>query len=392
MVSATLQSLINKGLFDRIPPTFSTFFFEQIKEWDTLFPAEQRYFERLFTLIDRLPDNDWAELFQPLVEVEKRMGVNPKTWPRRTFSLDQVDFLNRNPHYGDWRKTIAGIFARLDPVLEEQVRRQGRPRAVFVLSPGDLPVGPDRLWTRLKGRRVALDAPLDAREHIAPLFTMGEPRPYDRWIVQTQAVMQDCPGSVVLDYEALNGYRRRLMSEVRRVVETEKIQGPRELGAQLKKLKILASEGALAKDPVLAEFTRAVLLAGNGTLLINNTFVEWATIQAVRRARPSLVAVNFGIRNKLKPFSSLLIYTDQETANPIPSQMDTLGSYVDLEIFYQYVWQEFEKYAEYQRNTVYVFGAQGMDETLVIAPPDFEARPAISPAALMAAVREWLHL
>lgn len=392
MVSGILQSLIDKGLFDRIPPTFSTFFFEQIRDWETLFPAEQRYFERLFTLIDRLPDDDWNELFQPLTEVEKRMGVNPKSWPRRSFSLDQVDFLNRNSHYAEWRKTVSGIFARIDPVLEEQIRRQGRPRAVFVLSPGDLPVGPDRLWTRLQGRRVALDSPLDAREHIAPLFAVGEARPYDRWIVQTNAVMEDCPGAVVLDYEALEGYRRRLMAEVRRVVETEKIQGPRELGAQLKKLKILAGEGALAKDPVLAEFTRAVLLAGNGTLLINNTFVEWATIQAVRRARPSLVAVNFGIRNKMKPFSSLLIYTDPDTSNPIPSQMDTLGSYVDLEVFYQYIWQEFEKYAEYQRNTVFVFGAEGMDEALIIAPQDFEISTETNPAKLVSGVREWLQL
>ena len=30
---------------------------------------------------------------------------------------------------------------------------------------------------------------------------------------------------------------------------------------------------------------RSVLLSGNGTLLINNTFVEWATVQAVRRAK-----------------------------------------------------------------------------------------------------------
>jgi hypothetical protein len=392
MVSATLQALIDKGLFERIPPTFSTFFFEQIKDWDTLFPAEQLYFERLFSLIDRLPGDDWNELFQPLTEIEKRMGVNPKTWPRRKFSLEQVDFLNRNAHYPEWRGTIARIFARIDPVLEEQLRRQGRPRAVFVISPGDLPVGPDRLWTRLQGRRVTLDAPWDARKHVAPLLAAGEAKPYDRWIVQANGVMPALAGVVTLDYEALDPYRRRLMSEVRRVVETEKIQGPRELGAQLKKLKILASEGALAKDPVLAEFTRAVLLAGNGTLLINNTFVEWATIQAVRRARPSLVAVNFGVRNKLKPFSSLLIYADQEASSPIPTQMDTLGSYVDLEIFYLYIWQEFEKYAEYQRNTVHVFAAEGMEEALVIAPPDFELPPQTSPAGLTASVRDWLHL
>jgi hypothetical protein len=158
-------------------------------------------------------------------------------------------------------------------------------------------------------------------------------------------------------------------------------------------MKILASEGDLARDPILAEFARAVLLSGNGTLLINNTFVEWATVQGVRRARPSVVVVGFGIRNKVKPFSSLLIYADQEATNPIPSQMDTLGSYVDLEVFYQYIWQEFEKYAEYRKNTAYLFVEEGAEEMLAIAPSDFPLLTAASPLKLTAvfqSLRDWL--
>jgi hypothetical protein len=155
-------------------------------------------------------------------------------------------------------------------------------------------------------------------------------------------------------------------------------------------MKLRPGEGAVAKDPALAEFTRAVLLAGNGTLLINNTFVEWATVQAVRRARPSLVVAAFGIRNKMKPFSSLLIYADPEKTNPIPTQIDTLGTYVDLELFYLYVWQEFEKYAEYQNNTVHIFAAAGMDEILVIAPKDFAPPNPLDPAQLAQVGRDWL--
>jgi len=158
-------------------------------------------------------------------------------------------------------------------------------------------------------------------------------------------------------------------------------------------MKILASEGDVAKDPILAEFARAILLSGNGTLLINNTFVEWATLQAVRRARPSVALVGFGIRNKVKPFSSLLIYADQESSNPIPSQMDTLGTYVDLEVFYQYIWQECEKYAEYRTNTAYLFVGDGMEEMLAIAPADFPLLTAAGPFTLPAVFRhlkDWL--
>ena len=138
-----------------------------------------------------------------------------------------------------------------------------------------------------------------------------------------------------------------------------------------------------------------MLLNGNGTLLINNTFVEWAGIQAARRARPSVMVLSFGVRNKLKPFSSLLIHADQEAANPIPTQMDSLGTYVDLEIFYQYLWQEFEKYAEYRKNTAYLFVGEGMDELFCIAPPDFpllSAKAPVKPALVVIAMKEWLNL
>ena len=120
-----------------------------------------------------------------------------------------------------------------------------------------------------------------------------------------------------MSYARLAAYRAQLMQEVNRLVRAEQIRGPRQLGAKLKNLKLMAPQGEVGADPVLSEFVRTVLLAGNGTLLINNTFAEWATLQAVRRARPSLTLISLGIRNKVKPFSSLLIYSDQETASPV---------------------------------------------------------------------------
>jgi hypothetical protein len=410
--SPTLQRLIADGLFDRLPVTFSAFFFDQIKDWDLLFPAERSYFERLFSLLARSDRAAVNQLFEPLRQLEQKMGVTDKSWPKGQFSLDQVDFLNRSPHYAEWRTVISGIFVRLDPILDEEVATNGRPRLAIVISPGEIPVGPDRLWLRIAqhGRRIRLTPPEDISNYVPVLLT-GQPREkgapsiasdyvrsrasssYDCWTVEAESEMTHLAAGVQFSYAALEKYRSRLMTEVGQIVEKESIRGPRQLGARLKQMKLLESESSNAKDPILAEFGRAVLLTGNGTLLINNTFVEWATVQAVRRARPSLAVVSFGIRNKMKPFSSLLIYTDQEQASPIPTQMDTLGTYVDLEIFYQYIWQEFEKYPEYRRNTMYLFAGVGLDELLLIAPPDCallnEPQP-VTLARVNAIAREWL--
>ena len=417
-VSPKLQAIVDKGLLDTLPVSFSAFCFDQMKEWELLFPAERGYYERLFTLLDRSDVQSVERLFTPIREIERKMGVNEKTWPKGQFTLEQVDFLNRNPYYPEWRSAVSLIFAQLDPLLDAEVARAGHSRLVIVIAPQQLPVGADRMWTRFqgKGKRVAIEAPDDAGEYV-PLLLTGQERakaapsvadlfvsgkkggPYTSWIIEAGGGLSrlgaGSTSAVKYSYESLQQYRQRLMREVQKVIDAQEIPGPRQLSARLKQMKILANEGDLARDPILAEFARATLLSGNGTLLINNTFVEWASVQAVRRAKPSVAIIGFGIRNKVKPFSSLLIYADQDAISPIPSQMDTLGSYVDLEVFYQYIWQEFEKYAEYRNNTAYLFVGEGMDEMLAIAPPDFPLLASGTPVKLPAVfqnLKDWLSV
>jgi hypothetical protein len=415
--SPAIEKLIEEGLFDRLPVTFSTFFYDQILDWDLLFPAEKSYYERFFGLLAKLPTADLDRLFADVRAAERQMGVTDAVWPKRTFTLQQVDFLNRSPHYPIWRKAVSGVFAEIDPRLDAEMARHGRPRVVVVLSPSEIPAGPDRLWTRVRnhGRRIPLEAPSDGADYV-PLLLTGKPRtaaapsiadlfagangsaPYGAWCVEagdSLSGFSSHPGVVRLSYHHLADYRARLQKQVQQVVEEERVRGPQQLGARLKQMKIRPGEGELGSDAVLGEFARAILLSGNGTLLINNTFVEWASVQAVRRARPTLTLISYGIRNKVKPFSSLLIYADQETATPIPTQADVLGSYVDLEIFHQYIWQEFMKYAEYRGNTAFLFVADGTDEMLAIAPADFPLLSTQQPQrldAVFGAMKDWLAL
>lgn len=393
--------------FPHVPVTFAAFFNEQLRGWDTLFPAEQSYFERLGAYLESMPPAKFAAL----TELETRMGVNPRNWPRGRFTLEQVDFLNRNPLYPEWRRNITTLFDEINPALDAALVAKGQPRLIIILGPADLPVGPDRMWTRLtgKGRRVALNVP-DDLSHYIPLLLTGQPKPdpkrslpalcqaargpYSSWTVETATTILDCSQDAThLSYDKLEPYRQRLMEEVQKIAEKGEVRGPRQLGEKLKTLHPRSSEST--KDPVLGEFLRATLLAGNGTLLVNNTFVEWASVTAIRRAKPSLLISAFGIRNKVKPFSSLLIFTDQDKATAIPTQADMLGSYVDLEILYQYVYQEAGKYAEYRNNTAYLFIAEGMDEMQLIAPPDFPLATTTDRLPLDAIYRasaQWLGL
>lgn len=418
--SPVIRQLIEEGLFNRLPRTFATVYFDRIKNWSVLFPAERDYFERLAALLNSMPRETFEQLFFQLRAVETKMGITARNWDIEKFTLKQVDFLQRSPFYQQWRREVANVFSYLDPILQRQVATQGHPRLVLIISPLELPFGPDRMWQRVRkrGKIIPLHVPsnLDLEDYL-PLILTGAPakerKPtlpqiyatkkatsrYDAWLIEADNQIYQLTSEghawTRLSYVELKNYRDRLMESVNEILTRKKIPGPQQLAAELKKLHVHPSESEFASDPILAEFLRAVLLTGNGTLLVNNTFVEWATIQAVRRAKPSVAIVSFGIRNKIKPFSSLLIYTDQDKANPIPTQMDTLGTYIDLEVFYQYLWQEFEKYAEYQLNTAYLFIGQGLDAMLAICPPDFPLASTTGPIELTdiyQAARQWLQI
>ncbi len=394
--SPAIQSLIDDGLFERLPATFSVYSLDRIKDWDRLFPAEQGYFERLFGLLARSTEESVDEVFSPLRAVEAKMGVGGRMWRGQKFTLEHVDFLQRNRHLKEWRDAVAGVFARVDPLLDIEVERSGTPRLVVVVSPSELPMGPDRMWMRVRDRGRLIPLGLGEDESLGdylPRLLTGAPRASQRpsvadlyaqqraqhftqtWIVEADdpilRLAQSFEGWVGLSYERLEELRRVLMREVNDMVTSDKIPGPRQLGERLQKMNPDALRRAAGRNSVMQDFLHSVLLNGNGTLLINNTFVEWTSLQAIRRARPGVLLCSFGIRNKVKPFSSLLIYSDQEETSPIPTQSDMLGSYVDLEVFYQYIWQECTKYAEYRRNTAYLFVGVGMDALFAIGPPDF---------------------
>ena len=418
--SPAIQQLVEDGLFDRLPKTFAVYSLDRIGDWNKLFPAEQRYFERLFGLLARSSDQAVEELFAPLREAELKMNIEGGIWDTKDFTLEHVDFLQRSKHLKEWRESVAGVFARIDPLLDAEIARSGTPRLMVVVSPSELPMGPDRMWARIRarGRLVPLqinqDAPLG--DYLAQLLS-GAPRakrspslfdlygsqrardPFDTWVVEAGdpilRLAQSFDGWVGLSYERLADLRRVLMSEVNQLVTEDKIPGPRQLGERLQKMNPGALRRAAGRDPVMQDFLHSVLLNGNGTLLINNTFVEWACLQAIRRARPALLLASFGVRNKVKPFSSLLIYSDQEETSPIPTQADMLGSYVDLEMYYQYIWQECGKYAEYRRNTGYIFVGVGLDALFAIGPPDFPLLLSDTPRRLedvFHACADWLRL
>ena len=168
----------------------------------------------------------------------------------------------------------------------------------------------------------------------------GSPR-IDAWIVEAGDALQSCcdsrassaPGSAhtALSYARLRDYRDELTRSLYKKVLAA--SGPQELAAYVREPGRIRRNRVRScdTDEVLRAFVRDVFLGGNGTLLVNNTFVEWSAVQALKRAQPRLLVARFGVRDKMKPFSSLLLFSSPRATDQVPILEDPFGSFVDVE-------------------------------------------------------------
>jgi hypothetical protein len=145
------------------------------------------------------------------------------------------------------------------------------------------------------------------------------------------------------------------------------VESPQAFAAYARSLKIAPDPAALLYSAdILQAFVRDVFLTGNGTLFVNNTFVEWAAVQALRRAQPRMLVTRFGVRHKFRPFSSMLLFSQPRASDQSPLVEDPAGSFVDVEQLAYYVWLNAEKGPAYRNRTLYLFLAEGVDELLAI--------------------------
>src|SRR5262249_46745746 len=158
-----------------------------------------------------------------------------------------------------------------------------------------------------------------------------------------------------LSYDRLRGYRDELTRTLNRKIQSG-VESPQAFAAYARSLQIVPPAGALFDSAgVLTAFVRDVLLTGNGTLVMDNTVVAWAALEAPRRAQPRIVIARFGVRDKLKPFSSMVMFAQPRASDHIPMAQDPIGSFVDVEQLSYYVWLNAEKNPAYRKKTLYLF-------------------------------------
>ena len=411
-LTENLQDALSKGLLKRLPLTFLPFINQQLNQWDYLFPNERQSVERLLLYVASLTPEQSAGLFRDVVELEEKMGV--RGWQ---FSTTEQTILNSSqlassPYFQDWRRAVQAVFDAADAHALKSNGATVKPgnRLVLLDIPQPLPVDAASVWRRWQGigRPVKLDLGLSGENSSAlERLLSGLPNaaggrsgglldaarsrqgasPADVWVVDAGRTLVDSvvgreasgtTGTILLSYARLDRFRESFSHEMN--IMHKDLADADAVFDRLRKVEVAPwCPPEVAADPAVREFLRSLYLTGNGAVIFGNSFVEWAASEAFRRARPSFMAAQFGVRSKPKPFTGVAVFDNPDQVNPLPAVDDLPGSAVDAQMLALYVWLAASRYEEYQRSTVCVCVAESLSQAYVVAPPEFtlwkEAEP-----------------
>jgi hypothetical protein len=392
---------VSQTLLERLPRTFVPALNEQMRRWDLLFPAERRTIGAQMDWLERLSDGDFRALFQPVVSIEKQMGLPASTLNAGGLSIVDTGILVRSPYYRQWRAATENIFGTIDAGVKSEGRLKPHNRLVVCVMPGGVPhSGP--LWPRLEkqGKWLPLNAPFSS---VLPMLfqAVAERRggpdlePVERtWAFEYGSQFQ-APGAgeraVTLSFDELGPVRREFLVRLNAI--DRNLQSVDKTYDNLRRLEL---PGGLEDrfGAQVSEFVRTLFLSGNGALLFGNSFVQWSASEAMRRAAPQAVFCRFGIRPKLKPFSSVALFEDQYRANPVPDAPDQEGSFIDSRLLVEYVYLAATRAADGPERLLALCAAPEQDRVLAVgavsALADLGGATGAGTSQLCAAALSWL--
>lgn len=388
-----------RELIPRLPRTFAPAFNERLNQWSLLFPAEQRQFASQVGWLAGLSESDFNKLFAPVLDVEKRMDLSHFTPGAKEISVQQTGVLARSPLYPQWRDEVARVFSQMDEGAATYDSPLTRiPRLIVAALPAGLPAPKEPLWTALakEGAWVELEKPWST---LAPgllddLLKREPPAGLEgietSWILETESRFG--PGdesTTVLSWTGLEPVRREFLARLNRI--RRDLKSVDDTNEELKRLDLRKIAGqALGSRPRLLEFVRTLLLSGNGSLVFPNSFVQWGAAEALRRAQPQFLLAAFGLRQKLKPFSSTVLFEDQNRSNPTADEDDPAGSLVDGALLAEYVHLAAQRVPAFEGRTVTVMALGDWPRILVLGAKSVPGGK-WSSQTLSSFVRGWLQ-
>jgi len=385
------------GLVRRLPATFGAALHDQLRQWEFLFPAERRQLRAQLDWLSSLAPAECDRLFAPLTELEGRMALGLRD-TSAGLGVREVGILARSPLYPQWRIAVVEVFDQIDAAAAPSVALRDSPRLLLAVLPPAASLEDQPVWPELTklGAWFSLDRPFGEflPTLVASIAGRASAQAFEEvertWLFECGTQFAALPNSTVLSWDATDMLRREFLRHFNAVQRD--LRSVDQTSEDLRRADIDRLAGpAIAANPLVREFLRSVLLSGNGSLVFSNSFIEWGASEALRRVQPQALIASFGMRQKLKPFSSLVLFEDQHRSNPVPDQDDPAGSLTDAVLLAEYVYLASQRVACYPDHTVTLLSAVDWNRVLILGPraPRLAASPA-TPGQLTAFVLGWL--
>jgi hypothetical protein len=353
----------------RLPMTMRPSLNQQLGQWETLFPYERDRLALFLRGVELLQPASLDALTEPLRVVEAKMGVEKWNFTEATDTIENSSMLARSAYYAEWRREVQRVFEAVNAAARDAAPAPANlSRLLLLILPENLPVDPLTVWKPWGSRGCELAIKGDARR-IGELALQGQPGApgiaellarqggvdsSDFWLIDAEAKLGSLiapaspPAASHLSCTALKPFRDKLLADLNTIPKN--IAGADQTIAGIRREdwdRLWPAE--LAGQTRLRNFAIDLYLSGNGALIFNNAFVEWASSEALRRARPRAMVARFGMRSKPKPFASIAIFENQQHLSSLPDVDDPEGSAVDAAILARYVWLAATRYPEYEQ-------------------------------------------
>lgn len=403
MTSLSEAPPIAPELAARLPASFLPALRDRLRQWDLLFPAEQRLLRAQLEYLAGLTQAESRKLFEKVSALESKMDLKQWSAAGDRVTIAGTAALARSPIYPAWRAEMESIFAEIDRGVESAATLKPRHRAVITVLPEAPAADISSLWPHIapRGKWVKLDGPfgqsldsliraIDARSLPSGLEPVEK-----TWALESSSRLTTrklAPASVTLSFERLTAMRREFLDRLNAITKT--LRSADEAHSRLQEVELAKYlGGGFEAEPRVREFVRSLLLSGNGALVFGNPFVQWGSTETLRRVQPQALISLFGIRNKPKPFSSLVMFEDQTRANPVEDQPDPEGSFTDSQILAEYVQLTCDRLLPYHQRTFQLLAAPALDRVLVLGPANLTAAlPSAMPLEQLAPrILAWLE-
>lgn len=402
-----LQEAVSQGLLKRIPLTFLPFVNQQLTQWENLFPNERQSVERLLSFIMGLSPEQSADLFRTVVDLEEKMGVRKWQFSTDEQTIQNSSQLASSPYFQEWRRAVQAVFDAADQHARrtEGARPKNQNRLLLLDMPQRLSFDSATTWRRWEGigHPLSIDFSQSGSElgsfetliagklgsggkRIGGLLSAARNRPHgspaDTWVIDAglglvDSVLKGEPSSaipsdaIVLGYDRLDRYRESFSREMNSM--RKDLADADAVFDRLRKVDVIPwCPPEIQAAPATREFVRSLYLSGNGAVIFGNSFVQWASSEAFRRARPTFLAAQFGVRSKPKPFTGVAVFNNPDRVNPLPTVDDLQGSAADAQMLSLYVWLAANRFEEFQHGTVCLCFAESLSQAYLIAPADFQ--------------------